>query len=272
MIDLTPSAQQRFDDYFRRLRHSLRRASPAEADDVEQSVREHIEVALAGAPAPVGGEQVAEVLDRLGAPDGWVPADDRSTIQRMVQQVTDRLRFGPEEWRLAYVTFGLFLLALLLMPVGIGFFLMIASFLASRAYLDYMETKQEEPGARRWLIYPPIGFFLVGATALFVIGLAGPALAWGVGDHGFLHLLDESRVHASYYDEQFVAGAAAAALGTWWILASLIGMAFLPVIRFIFKPLLTRVRRTHFLGLTIVGVLSLVLGFILLQPWLSQLG
>jgi hypothetical protein len=270
MIDLTPSAQQRFDDYFRRLRQSLRRASPAEADDVEQSVREHIEVALAGVPAPVGGEQVAEVLDRLGAPDGWVPADDRSTIQRIVQQVLDRLRFGPEEWRLAYVTFGLFLLALLLMPVGIGFFLMIASFLASRAYLDFMETKQEEPGARRWLIYPPIGFFLVIATALFVIGLAGPALAWGVGDHGFIRLLDESRVSAPYYDEQFVAGASAAALGTWWILASLIGMVFLPVVRFIFKPLLTRVRRTHFLGLTIIGVFSLILGFVLLRPWISQ--
>ena len=53
MIDLTPSARQRLDDYFLRLRQSLRRASPAEADDVEQSVREHIDVALAGVPAPV---------------------------------------------------------------------------------------------------------------------------------------------------------------------------------------------------------------------------
>ena len=271
MIDLTPSARQRFDDYFLRLRHSLRRASPTEADDVEQSVREHIEVALAGVPAPVGGEQLAEVLDRLGAPDGWVPADDRSVIQRMVQQVAERLRFGPEEWRLAYVTFGLFILAAILMPVGIGFFLMIASFFASRACLDFMDAKQEAPGARRWLIYPPIASFLAVATAFFVIGPAGPALAWGIGDEGFLRLLDESRLRAPYYDVQFVAGAAAAALGTWWILASLIGMAFLPAIRFIFKPLLARVRRPHFLGLTMIGTLSLALGFILLRPWISQL-
>ncbi len=271
MIDLTPSARQRFDDYFRRLRHSLRRASPTEADDVEQSVREHIEVALAGVPAPVGGEQLAEVLDRLGAPDGWVPADDRSIVQRVVQQVTERFRFGPEEWRLAYVTFGLFLLALILMPVGIGFFLMIASFLASRACVDFMEAKQEAPGARRWLIYPPIGFLLVVAIAFFVVGPAGPALAWGIGDHGFLRLLEDSRLRAPYYDTQFVAGAAVTALGTWWILASLIGMAFLPVIRFIFKPLLTRVRRTHFLGLTIIGTLFLTLGFVLLRPWISEL-
>jgi hypothetical protein len=271
MIDLTPSAQQRLDDYLRRLRHSLRRASPAEADDVEQSVREHIEVALERVPAPVGGEQVAEVLDRLGAPDGWVPADERSIVQRAVQQVRDRLRFGPEEWRLAYLTFGLFLLALVLIPVGIGVFLMVASFLASRAYLDFMESKQEAPGARRWLIYPPIGFFLAVATAFFVVGLAGPALAWGLGEEGFLRLLDESRLRAPYYEEQFVIGAAVTSLGAWWILASLLGMVFLRAIRFIFKPLLNRVRRAHFLGLTIVGALTLALGFVLLRPWISQL-
>jgi hypothetical protein len=271
MIDLSPSARQRLDDYFQRLRHSLRRASPTEADDVEQSVREHIEVALAAVPAPVGSEQLAEVLDRLGAPDGWVPPDERSILERMVHQVRDRLRFGPEEWRLAYVTFGLFLAALILMPVGIGFFLRIASFLASRAYVDFMDAKQEAPGARRWLVYPPIGFFLAVATVFFVVGLAGPALAWGIGEEGFLDLLEESRLRAPYHEEQFVAGAAAAALGTWWILASLIGMAFLRAIRFVFKPLLTRVRRTHFLGLTIIGALTLALGLALLRPWISQL-
>lgn len=271
MIDLTPSARQRFDDYLLRLRHSLRRASPAEADDVEQSVREHIEVALAGVPAPVGGEQLAEVLDRLGAPDGWVPADDRTLVQRLVQQVTDRLRFGPEEWRLAYVTFGLFVAALILMPIGIGLFLMIASFLASRAFVDHLETKQEAPGARRWLVYPPIGFFLVMAMVLFVIGPAGPVLIWGVEDDGFLRLLEESRLSAPYHEAQFFAGSVATTLGTWWILASIIGMVFLPVIRFIFKPLLAPVRRTHFLGLTFIGALSLALGFVLLRPWISQL-
>lgn len=272
MIDLTPSARQRLDDYFRRLRHSLRRASPAVADDVEQSVREHIEVALASVPAPVGGEHLAEVLDRLGAPDGWVPADERTLVERSVQQVKDRLRSGPDEWRLAYLTFALFVVALLLMPVGVGFFIMIASFIASRAYSDYMESKEEAPGARRWLIYPPIGFFLAIATALFVIGLAGPALAWGIEGQGFLRLLDESRLRAPYHDEQFIVGAAAATLGAWWVLASFLGMVLLPVVRFIFKPLLHRVRRTHFLGLTMVGAAALGLAYVLLRPWLSQLG
>src|SRR5688572_27853713 len=117
MMELSTSARQQFDEYFRRLRHSLRGVSPAEAEDVEDSVREHIEVALEGAPAPVPGEQLAEVLNRLGAPDRWVPVDERPLLQRVIQ----RLRSGPEDWRLAYLAFGLFALGLLLLPVGIGF-------------------------------------------------------------------------------------------------------------------------------------------------------
>jgi hypothetical protein len=267
MMELTPSAQQRFDEYFRRLRHSMRGASPAEADDVEQSVREHIDVALAGAATPIGNEQLAEVLDRLGAPDRWIGVEEPSFVRRMME----RLRSGPEDWRLAYAAFGLFLLALILMPIGIGVLLMFASYLVSRAYVDFMETKDEVPGGRRWLVYPPIALFLFMAVAFFVVGLAGPALAWGLDDHGFLRILEETNVRAPYPEVRFVAGSIATVLGTWWILASLIGMALLPVSRFLFKPLLARIRRTHFLGLTLVGFLTLTLGVALMWPWIEHL-
>ncbi len=265
MMDLTPSARQRFDDYFRNLRHSLRSVPNSEAVDVEQSVREHIEVALAGASTPVAAEQLAEVLDRLGAPDHWVPVDERTLVQRMME----RLRTGPEDWRLAYLAFGLFLLGLILLPVGIGALILFGSFLASRAYVDFMEARQEQINGRQWLIYPPIALFLVVAVAFFVVGPTGPALAWGLGDHGFLRILDESGQHTPYAEARFMSGATATVLGAWWILASLIGMVFHPVSRFLFKPLLARVRRTHFLGLTIVGVLALALGLSLLQPWIE---
>ena len=267
MMELTPSARQQFDEYFRRLRHSLRGVTPTEAEDVEDSVREHIEVALAGAAAPIPAEQIAEVLDRLGAPDRWVPADERPILQRVIQ----RLRSGPEDWRLAYLTFGLFLMGLLLLPVGIGFLIMIASYLASRAYVDYMERNDEPAAARKWLIYPPIGFFLLLATGFFIIGPAGPLVVWGIEDHGFLRILEESGLRAPYYEAQFVAGAAAAAMGAWWIVGSLMGMVFLPIIRFIFRPLTASVRRMHFLGLTIVGAIVLASGVALLWPWISQI-
>ena len=266
MMDLTPSAQQRFDEYFRRLRQSMRGASPAEAEDVEQSVREHIDVALAGTATPIGHEQLSEVLERLGAPDRWMGVREPSFVQR----VMDRLRSGPEDWRLAYAAFGLFLLALILLPVGIGVLLMVASYLVSRAYVDFMETKDEVPGGRRWLVYPPIAFFLFVAIAFFVVGPAGPIVGWGLGEHGFLDILGEANVQAPYPPVRFAAGASATVLGAWWILASLIGMVFHPVSRFIFKPLLARVRRTHFLGLTLVGALTLALGLALVWPWVQS--
>lgn len=266
MMELTPSAQQRFDEYFRRLRRSMRGASPAEAEDVEQSVREHIDVALAGAATPIGSEQLAAVLDRLGSPDRWMGDEERSIIQR----VMERLRSGPEDWRLAYMAFGLFLLALILTPVGIGVLIMGASYLVSRAYVDFMEAKDEVPGGRRWLVYPPIALFLFLAVGFFVVGPAGPVLVWGLEDEGFLRILNETSVHAPYPEVRFLAGSTATVLGTWWILASLIGMVFLPISRFVFKPLLARVRRTHFLGLTIVGALAVTLGLVLLRPWIEH--
>jgi len=265
MMELTPAAQQRFDEYFRRLRQSMRGASPAEAEDVEQSVREHIDVALAGVATPIGNEQLSEVLERLGAPDRWLGVAEPSFVQR----VMERLRSGPEDWRLAYAAFGLFLLALILMPIGIGALLMFASYLVSRAYVDFMETKDEVPGGRRWLVYPPIALFLFLAIAFFVVGPAGPIVGWGLGENGFFRILTEANVQAPYPRVRFAAGATAAVLGTWWILASLIGMVVHPVSRFLFKPLLARVRRSHFLGLTIIGVLTLTLGLVLVWPWVA---
>ena len=77
MIELTDTARERFDSYLMRLRSALRGARSVEPDDVEQSVREHIEFALAGTPAPVGAEHLGVVLDRLGPPERWIPEEER---------------------------------------------------------------------------------------------------------------------------------------------------------------------------------------------------
>ena len=46
MIEFTPTARERFDDYMRRLHVALAGRKSTEAEDVEQSVHEHIEIAL----------------------------------------------------------------------------------------------------------------------------------------------------------------------------------------------------------------------------------
>jgi hypothetical protein len=91
------------------------------------------------------------VLDRLGPP--------------VSRQVIDRVRSGPNEWRLAYMAFGLFLLSLLFLPAG-GIFLMLPAMLVSRACVEVMRDRGEPLGARRWLVDPAIGLVLAIAICL----------------------------------------------------------------------------------------------------------
>ena len=54
MIELTAEARQKFDDYLARMRSALRGTRAVEAAEVEQNVREHVELALSGSEGPVG--------------------------------------------------------------------------------------------------------------------------------------------------------------------------------------------------------------------------
>ena len=49
MIEMTPAARERMDNYLQHLRSELRGTRSVVVDEVEQSVREHIEIALAKA-------------------------------------------------------------------------------------------------------------------------------------------------------------------------------------------------------------------------------
>jgi hypothetical protein len=264
MIDMTPAGRQKLEEYLQKLRAAVRRLPPAEAEDLEQSVREHVDVALAGMPAPVGTEQVISVLDRLGTPDRWVPQSEQP-IWRIVME---RLRNGPEEWRLAYLTFGLFAAGIVLLPIGIGALVLILSFLGSRAYVEFMRTKEEPLGARRWLVYPPLALFLLIGLGLTVVGPAGPLVAWGVGDHELHRLLDiDLGSRGNWLHTRFDAGAAAVIFGAWWMIASTALAIFLPVVRFLFVPLLDGVRRKHLLVLTAIGAVVFALGWAILDPF-----
>jgi hypothetical protein len=265
MIELTPSANQRLDEYLGHLRSALRGTSKVEIGDVEQSIREHIEVALAGEHGPVGSEELAAVLDQLGSPARWIPEHERPVWH----QVLARLRSGPEDWRLAYAAFGLFVLSLILVPVGIG--VMVAAFFASRAAVEFIGSNGESLSARRWLILPAIAVPLVILTGLVVVGPAGPAVAWGVGDHQFESMVGQHAFDraGSQFHGRFDAGATAAVFGVWWILAAGALALLLPILRFVFAPILDRVARRHVAGLAIVGAVAAAIGAALLWPFIS---
>ncbi|MEO8218622.1 MAG: hypothetical protein ABI718_16220 [Acidobacteriota bacterium] len=254
MIEMTPAARERLDNYLQRMRSELRGTRSVMADEVDQSVREHIEIALAGAATPVGATEVVAVLDRLGPPERWLGDEDRPIWRRLI----DSVRTGPDDWRLAYVAFGLFFLSVLLVPVGAGVLLMIPAMLASRAYVELARDRDEPLGARRWLVYPSIAVVLAAAVFLLVVGPPVPLLAWGIGEHGFERVFDVPNDIAGRLRFRF--GMGGVLFGSWWIIAAAFCTAFLRPIRFVFAPLLDSVRPKHFAVLALIGTVVAAIG------------
>ena len=245
MIDMTPAARERFDTYLQRLRSELRGTKSAE--EVEQGVREHIEMALASAPAPVGATEVIAVLDRLGSPERWLADEERPAWRRALA----KLHSTPNDWRLAYIAFGLFLASIVLLPIGIGALLMIPAMLVSRAYVELARGRGESLGARAWLVYPSIAVVLAVATGLLIIGAPIPALAIAFDNDGLEQLWDIPR--STWGQIRFTFGLAGVVFGSWWLIAAAFCAAFIRPIRFIFAPLLDGIQRKHFAVLAAIG-------------------
>ena len=149
MKTFTEDARKHLDKYLQQIRIYLQGCQSVDADEVERDVMEHIEEALEGAEEPVSFNALDAVLKRLGHPSQWVPIEELPWWRRM----TFRLRTGPEDWRLAYLSIGILVLGILF---GRLFFLAIlASFCVSRAALSMVEDPNEL-GAQKWLIYPSL--------------------------------------------------------------------------------------------------------------------
>jgi hypothetical protein len=81
---------------------------------------------------------------------------------------------GPEDWRLAYLAFGLFFLGLLSLPIVVGAFFLAAGYLLGRAAVELAREKAIPLGARRWLVYPAV---LAVSLPLFLAVAFGPPIA-----------------------------------------------------------------------------------------------
>jgi len=251
MIEMTPAARERLDNYLQRMRTELRGTRSVVADEVEQSVREHIEIALADAHTPVGATDVIGVLDRLGPPERWLADEERPVWRRLVAQ----LRSGPDDWRLAYFAFGLFLASIVFLPAGI--LLLIPAMLVSRAYIEVARDRGEPLGARRWLVYPSIAIVLAFAVGLLIVGPPLPVMGM-VFDDDVEQFFDVPRTNAA--EIRFVLGMGGVAFGSWWIIAGAFCAAFIRPIRFVFAPLLDGLRRKHFAVLAGIGMVVAAVG------------
>lgn len=245
MIEMTPAAREHLDNYLQRIRSELRGSRSVVADDVEQSVREHVEIALADAPAPVGATQIITVLDRLGPPERWLGDEEGET--------SPAPRDEPEGqtlvWRLAYVSFAVLLVAALL--PGFLFFLLIPAMVLSRATVELAQDRGVPLGGRRWLVYPSIAVVL--ALAVGVLLLLPPLSAMAGLSPEILRSFDIP----GNAREQFRLnlGLRCVIFGGWWIIAAAFFAALLRPIRFMFAPLLQDLHRKHLAVLALLGAL-----------------
>ncbi|HEX8255725.1 MAG TPA: hypothetical protein VF846_21480 [Thermoanaerobaculia bacterium] len=252
MNDMTPAARERLDNYLQRMRSELRGTRAEVADEVEQSVREHIEIALAEAQAPIGTTEVIAILDRLGPPERWLADEERPMWRRAL----DRVRSGSEDGRLAYLSFGLFVASIVLLPM-FGFLLLIPAMFVGRAWIELARDRGEPLGARRWLVYPALAVVLAFATGLLILAPPLGALAFALGGD-VEPLLDIPTTRAGEF--RFLAGLNGVLFGSWWMIAAAFCAAFLRPIRFVFSPMLDGLQRKHFAVLAAIGALVAAAG------------
>ncbi|HEX4608596.1 MAG TPA: hypothetical protein VH092_10370, partial [Urbifossiella sp.] len=171
-LGLTPAAEARFDDYLDQVRRALAGAPDVSPGEIEADIREHVENELRAAARPVEPFVLEAVLRRLGPPTQWLPAGrpaaPAAPFTTLGQYLKVRWRAaraavwrGPEDWRLAYLSFGTFALGVLAFPVFPLF--LVLSYLLSRAGLAVAADRGVVLDAgRKWLLYPPVVLVSLG--------------------------------------------------------------------------------------------------------------
>ena len=172
----------------------------------------------------------------------------------------DRVMTGPEDWRLAYASFGLTLLMIVFFPVG-GILLLVPAFLLSRAYVALMTERGEELGARKWLVLPPIVF------ALLLLGV-GAILAPAGGFAALLTEVDLRELGIDYGSRaergRVYTGWLFVLAGAWWVVLSGVFAMLMRPFRALFLPVTAGLKRAHALALTIAGIVVAGIGAVLL--------
>jgi hypothetical protein len=125
MKRLKSRTRRLFDRYMHRVGATLAGCPGADRDEIERDIREHVEMALEGTPEPVPPRAMASVLERLGSPAQWLAPRAAATAP------------AGDDWRLAYLSLGLFLVALAWPPfLWVG---LLGAFVAARASLGAAE-------------------------------------------------------------------------------------------------------------------------------------
>jgi hypothetical protein len=253
MAVLTQDAQSQLERYLRQMRAALRGHPSVDPDDIERDVLGHIDAELAGHHEPVPERDLRRVLDRLGAPNQWVPAEELTPWWGLISS----LRNGPEDWRLAYLSLTLafvgatlFLGNAWLWPLPL--LLPLVAFFMARASLELLEYHEEPIGARRWLLYPVLLPWYVVLAVPLLLGPLVP-LAGALNDVP----IEEWMVARSTPEWSWAIAPTSVALvlGLWWACLGLILRRFPTAPRAVFRPFANAFDRRHGTRLALVGFL-----------------
>jgi len=250
MITLSESAEKSLHDYLRQARTYLRGSKFVDAKEVEQNITEHIENELEGTAEPVSRDVLDAVLKRLGSPQQWVPMEELPWWWRM--------RTGPEDWRLAYISLALLVAGFLTLPYApAGIVLILAGFLTSRAAISEAGDI-DKLKAQKWLLYPSL--IVVYLFVLLVL------LAWPVGllfssAEGYEREFRESYYRFSNETDYWVMAVSVilAGLGLWWSILAAAVLKPRKLLRILFAPFAEKVRSKWAIRLLLIGLALMIL-------------
>ena len=253
MITLSENAERSLRDYLRQARSYLRGSRSVDADEVEQNIAEHIENELAGAAEPVSIDVLDAVLKKLGRPQQWVPMEELPWWWRIIF----RLRCGPEDWRLAYISLFLLVVGILTLPYPLaGIVLILASFLTSRAAVAEAGNLKELK-AQKWLLYPSL--IIVYIFVLLTL-LSWPLLFVPLADE-YEHTLIESSNRFDNYGDYWIMAASVivAGLGLWWSILGALALKSQKLMQVISNPFAEKIRSKWAIRLLLIGLVIMIL-------------
>jgi len=260
MIELTDNAQKSLDKYLHQARAYLKGAKSVDAAEVEQNITEHIENELTGAAEPVSADELESVLQKLGSPQQWVPEEELPWWRKMML----RVQTGPEDWRLAYISFGLFVSGVLLLPTGA--ILIAASFIAARAALSVVEDATLLK-AQKWLLYPSLMTVYLGLLGVFLaLPLLGLVPLWEGWENTLSERLEGGDRQCVLVGYSIFAGS----LGLWWLIQGIVFLVRPNIPKVLFRPFADGFNRKWALVLICVGFAVLIASLVVLN-WSSWL-
>lgn len=323
--ELCPEAEARFADYLRQVRLALAGVPDVNPEEIEADVRDHVENEVRAEPRPVSLAALEGVLKRLGPPEQWAP--ERASVvgragflmREKLSRGKARLRSawevvmrGPDDWRLAYLSFGVFALGVLIFPFFPLF--LIISYLLSRAGIAAAKHKGIElDGARKWLLYPPavlVGLVLSAAVVLAPVGAtAGIADEVAQADHeerlelagqprnpkyarGWVHVSSREALKKKHPDVQTTLDKLLATFpgnrevqetlaimlmgvgvcSTWWMLVAGLATAFPGAARATFFPLYGSFERKHGCRALTISAMCFAVFFVLAWEVVAKSG